>query len=98
MPKGGVEDTAVALSTRPSHRERRPLIIDPLHGVGIQRQDDMQVRREILARVPFFHELKAVIELLAAGKLVVCHDSFGRLLWAVTDELPSKHRNVWIHL
>src|SRR5262249_48677647 len=93
----GIEDAALVVLARPGGGIFRPFVIEVLHAFGVLHEYDVQVRREVLERVPFFKLLEILLP-LDAGEVGIddAHPRF--LLLAVTDELAPEHGDGGIDL
>jgi len=59
-------------------------------------EQHVQVRREILQRVPFLLTFERVVQFTAAGKMRIDHRDLRHLLRTVIDEFASEHQQVGI--
>ena len=99
----GVENPALAVHAGPNHRIGRPLVGVAVHRGGIQRADDVQIRREVLQRIPFFFQAHGLLTPSKPRKFWIVDDHVCRLqarilVLPVEDEFAAQHADVRIRL
>ena len=98
MPHRRVPHPARAFPTRHCGGIRRALVVVAFHGRRVDDAQDVDVRREVLERIPLLEKRVGGSELLEAGELRV-GDGVGRdLLRAVLDEFAAEEAHVRVGL
>jgi len=94
-----VKHAALPVHPRPSGRIIRPLIRRAVHASGFLDENDVQVVREFLERIPFFHQFDFCTRVLQAGKFSIRHAQFCFLLLCrMSNKFAAEHFRVIVRL
>src|SRR5438105_6455921 len=91
-----VINAALSLLTGPGEREWRAPVLGIAHPFGLEYEQDVDVRRKILERIPFLRNLEAFGQPPKTRELRIHHLHARLLLASVTDELAAEHRDIRI--
>src|SRR5437016_8953835 len=98
MAQRRVENATLAFVTRPGGGIGWTIVFGPFHLRCVNHREHMDVRREILERIPFFIERKIRARIFKTRELWIGHCVLGGLLGAVLDEFAAEKTDISIGL